>query len=80
MRNCRCASLHRNQLNRISHDFERFCLIFLLANPTAVALSVFKGVGGCGWSNASKIILISAANCPFLNNPPHSASAADAMF
>ena len=62
----------------MSHDFDRFWRIFDLMNESAVELSVFMGVGGCGWPNFDSIYLIERASCELKNNAAVSASAADA--
>ncbi len=63
----------------MSIDLDLLCLMVLLVIPAAVELSVLMGVGGCGCPISSKIVLSIITSCPFTNNAPISASAADAM-
>ena len=52
-----------------------------MTNPTAVALSVGTGDGGCLWPISSSTLLAGMACCVFMNSAPISASAAeDTMF
>ena len=46
--------------------------------PTDVVLSMWMGVGGCGWPNLWRVILVFFASCVLRKNYPRSASAADA--
>jgi hypothetical protein len=44
------------------------------ARPSAVVLSVFKGVGGCGWPYSAKQVQMGHATLPLWNRPVNSAS------
>ena len=50
-----------------------------LMMPSAVELSVWTGVGGCGWPISSRIFLSSTPFRAFVYRDPISASAADDM-
>ena len=45
---CPCSVRSCNEYNYTKIDFDIFCLIDLLENPTSVELSTCIGVGGCG--------------------------------
>ena len=50
----------------------------LFTIPTAVVLSTWVGVGGCGCPSSNSVKRMILASCVFKNNAPNSASAADA--
>ena len=72
------ASWHTNQKYRISIALDLCLLIVLLTMLTAVVLSTWMGVGGCGCPSLCKIWRITLASWAFRNSAPSSASAADA--
>ena len=45
--------------------------------PTAVVLSTWMGVGGCGWPILAKVSLMTLPSFMFMNSAPNSASAAN---
>ena len=45
----------------------------------AAVLSVATGFSGCGWTISARSVLVDIAFWKFSNNPPNSASVADAM-
>ena len=51
--------------------------ILLLTRSSAVLLSVWMGIGGCGWPISSILLIMGTAVLAFKNNAPSSASAAD---
>ena len=53
------------------------CLIVLFMIPSAVLLSVRIGIGGCGWSSSSNVVLIGDNYSVFMYSHPTSASATD---
>lgn len=57
----------------------RFGCIFPLMTASAIALSVWSGVGGCLCPNLSSIILMYTASHAMMNKPASSASVADDM-
>lgn len=57
-------------------DFCLFRVLFTI--PTVVELSMWMGVGGCGWPNSSSVSRSIFASFAFKNNAPNSASAAEA--
>ncbi len=63
----------------MSMDFDFCCLICLFANPYAVELSTWIGVGGCGWPISSNVVCRGTASVVFSKTAPHSASAAEDM-
>ena len=52
---------------------------FFITNPRAVVLSVWMGVGGCGWPISSAVVRAGIAWREFMYRAPISASAADDM-
>ena len=56
---------------------ERCCLMVPLAIPSAVELSTWMGVGGCGCPISSRIVRSVTASFMFLNSAPTSASTAE---
>ena len=73
-----CCSWSRSQKYLISIARERCRLMVLLTIPTAVVLSMWIGIGGCGCPSSSKVSRKIFASCAFKNSAPSSASAADA--
>ena len=73
-----CATLSHTQKYRISIDRERWHLTVLFAMPTAVALSQWIGVLGCGCPNSLSIMQKFIPSLQFKKRAPSSASAADA--
>ena len=61
----------------MSNDLLRFCRIFLFRNPSAVRLSVFKGMGHCRWPISFNVVIMGTANFLLWWTVPTSASAAD---
>eukprot|EP00978_Attheya_sp_CCMP212_P035284 scaffold152510_cov29-Attheya_sp.AAC.3 len=57
---------------------ERCFFTVSFAMPTAVALSQWIGVGGCGWSISVNVYLRTRPSFMFKNNAPNSDSAAEA--
>ena len=53
-------------------------MIVSFAIPTAVVLSTWMGVGGCGWPISAKVRHIILPSFMFINSAPNSVSAADA--
>jgi len=51
--------------------------ILLFITPSAVELSVWMGVRGCGWPISRSICLMCTASFALIYNAPNSASAAD---
>jgi hypothetical protein len=62
----------------ISIERDRCCLTVLFAIPTAVALSQWIGVFGCGWPNSSRVKRKIMPSLQFKKRAPSSASAAEA--
>ena len=60
----------------IALDLVLFCVLFTI--PTHVLLSMWMGVGGCGWPNSWRVSLIIFASWALKNKAPNSASAAEA--
>ena len=56
-----------------------FCFSVPLNMLFAAVFSVVTGDGGCWWPIFDMVILVAVALCQFSNNPPNSASVADAM-
>jgi hypothetical protein len=75
--NCPCASQSRNQWKRMSIALVRFGCILLLITPSAVVLSVWIGVRGCGWPISSSMFRKCTASFVLMNYEPSSASAAE---
>ena len=75
--NCPCASWSRNQWKRISIAFIRLGCILLLMTPSAVELSVWIGVRGCGCPSLASICRKHTASFALRNSAPNSTSAAD---
>jgi hypothetical protein len=73
-----CAILSQTQKYRISIDRDRWRLTVLFAMPTAVALSQWTGVLGCGCPNSSSVMQKIMPSLQFKKRAPSSASAADA--
>jgi hypothetical protein len=73
-----CATLSHIQKYRISIDRERWRLMVLFAMPTAMALSQWIGVLGCGCPNSSSVMQKIIPSLQFKKRAPSSASAADA--
>ena len=63
----------------MSMAFVRFGVILLLMTPSAMALSVWMGVGGCLWPISSRIIRMYTASLAIMYNAASSASVADDM-
>ena len=63
----------------MSIALEIICFIASLAVTTAVELSTWIGVGGCGWLISSNIVLIGAASWTLTNSEPNSDYVADAI-
>ena len=61
----------------MSIAFDRFCLMVLFANPTAVVLSTCMEVGGWGFPSYSRVVRIGKAYLAFRKVAPISASAAE---
>ena len=57
---------------------ERCLLIVLFTMPTAVVLSKWMGVGGCGWPISSNVIWMILASKALRKRAPNLASAVDA--
>ena len=55
------------------------CLMVSLMMPDAVELSVCIGVGPCGCPISSNEVLSTYPSLEFMNTPPNSASAAEAI-
>ena len=50
-----------------------FCLLTVLFTiPTVVELSIWMGVGGCGWPSSSKVSHMTLASFALRNNAPSS--------
>ena len=64
--------------NRISISLDLWRLMELLNIPTAVVLSTWIGVAGCGCPSSMRMRQITLASCAFKNNAPNLSSAADA--
>ena len=56
-----------------------FCFAVPLTMLFVAVLSVANGVGGCRWPISARDALIEVFFLQFSNNPPSSASVADAM-
>ena len=56
-----------------------FCLMLLLAIPTAVELLTCIGVGGWGWPISMSVVCMGTAAWPLRKRAPYSASAEDDM-
>ena len=63
----------------MSIAFDRFCLILLFENPTAVVLSTCMGVEGWGCPSSLRVVRIGKASLTFRNVAPISDSAAEYM-
>ena len=63
----------------MSIDLVALGKMLLLANPSAVELSVCIGVGGWGCPSSSSVVFSGNAAFALMNSPPSSASAADAI-
>ena len=61
----------------MSITFVHLGVILLLTTPSAIALSVCSGVGGCGWPISSRMIQIYTASCALMYRASSSASVAD---
>ena len=61
----------------MSIALDALCLMVLLEKPTAVVLSIWMGVGGCGCPISSKHTRIGKISLAHRNPAPISASAAD---
>ena len=73
-----CATLSPTQKNLISIDRERCRLTVLLAIPTAIALSQWTGVLGCGCPRYFRVCQNIMPVWKLWKSAPSSASAADA--
>ena len=67
------------QLKCISISLDSFCLMLLLAIPTAVEFSNWIRVGGWGWCISINVVWIGTAAWPLSNSAPYYASSAKAM-
>ena len=59
----------------MSIDFDRFCLMVLFANPTAVVLSTCMRVGDWGCPSFFRVVQIGKVSLAFIKVAPISASA-----
>ncbi len=78
MSNFPCSTASATQKNLISMARERCLLTVLFAMPTAVELSQFTGIAGCGWPSYSSVTRKIAACLQLRKRAPSSASAAEA--
>ena len=63
----------------MSIDLGLSCFAIPFTMLFAYVLSVSTGVGGCGWPISTREFLMDVYFWKFSNNPPNSASMADAM-
>ena len=61
----------------MSIDLVALATILLLMRLSAVLLSVWMGVHGCGWNSSSSVLCMGTAVLSIRNNAPSSASSAD---
>ncbi len=73
-----CVLPSNSQKYCISIGHNHCCLIVLLTMPTVVVLSMWIGVGGCGWPSLARISQRTLASCALRNRAPNSTSAAEA--
>ena len=60
----------------MSIALDHFCLMVSLVMPEVVLLSVWMGIGGCGWFNSMRVVRRGQASLPLWKRAASSASAA----
>ena len=63
----------------MSISLNRFCLMVLLANPSAIELLTWRGVAGCVWPILRRVVRIGKASWPLMKVAPILAWAAETM-
>ena len=58
----------------MSIALDHFCLMVSLAMPAVVLLSIWMGVGGCGWFNSMRVVQRGQSSLPSWKRAASSAS------